>query len=68
MVTQRHFPGEDCPCSNCQLPVDGPPASLRDRVVSIWCGDYFNDLADELGEDAAEEFTLAFAAGLRRES
>jgi len=55
-----------CPCPDCRMPADGPPAWLRDKAVSIWCGDYFTRLADELGEDAAEESTLAFASGFEK--
>ena len=61
-------PEEDsrCLCPDCRLPADGPPAWLRDKAVSIWCGDYFTQLADELGEEAAEEGTLAFASGFEK--
>jgi hypothetical protein len=55
-----------CACPDCRLPADGPPAWLRDKAVSIWCGDYFTQLADELGEDAAEECILAFASGFEK--
>ena len=43
-------PEEDsnCACPDCRSPADGPPAWLRDKAVSIWCGDYFTQLADEL--------------------
>ena len=62
------LPEEDssCACPDCRLPADGPPAWLRDKAVSIWCGDYFTQLADELGEDAAEECLLAFASGFEK--
>jgi hypothetical protein len=61
-------PEEDssCACPDCRLPADGPPAWLRDKAVSIWCGDYFIQLADELGEDAAEEGILGFASGFEK--
>ena len=61
-------PEEDsnCACPDCRSPADGPPAWLRDKAVSIWCGDYFIQLADELGEDPAEEGILAFASGLEK--
>ena len=55
-----------CPCPDCRLLADGPPAWLRDKAVSIWCGDYFSRLGDELGEEAAEEGTLAFASGFEK--
>ena len=66
VVGSKYSAVEECPCPDCQLPADGPPAWLRDNAVSIWCGDYFTELADELGEDAAEECTLAFAAGFEK--
>ena len=58
--------GRRCACPDCRLPADGPPAWLRGKAVSIWCGDYFTQLADELGEEAAEEGTLAFASGFEK--
>ena len=44
-----------CPCPDCRLPPQGPPAWLRAKAVSIWSGTYFTELATELGQDAAEE-------------
>ncbi len=26
-----------CPCPDCRLPPQGPPAHLRDKAVAIWC-------------------------------
>ncbi len=62
-------PGGDddgCPCPDCRLPPDGPPARLRDKAVPIWCGTYYARLAEEMGDDAAEECAQAFAYGFQK--
>ncbi len=55
-----------CPCPDCRLPPQGPPAWLRDKVVPIWCGTYYAELATEMGQDAAEECASAFAYGFEK--
>jgi hypothetical protein len=55
-----------CSCPDCRLPRDGPPAWLRDKAVPVWTGDYFTDLEEELGEDAAAECASAFAHGFEQ--
>ncbi len=62
-------PGGDtdgCPCPDCRLPPDGPPAQLRDTAVPIWCGTYYAQLATEMGHDAAEECAQAFVYGFEK--
>ncbi len=55
-----------CPCPDCQLPPQGPPAYLREKAVAIWCGTYYAELATEMGQDAAEECASAFAYGFEK--
>ena len=55
-----------CSCPDCRLPPQGPPAWLRDKAVPIWCGTYYAQLATEMGHDAAEECTQAFAYGFEK--
>ncbi len=55
-----------CPCPDCQLPPQGPPAWLRDKAVPIWCGTYYAQLATEMGHDAAAECETAFAYGFEK--
>jgi len=55
-----------CPCPDCQLPPQGPPAWLRDIAVPIWCGTYYAQLATEMGHDAAEESAQAFVYGFQK--
>ncbi len=55
-----------CPCPDCRLPRQGPPAWLRDRAVPIWCGTYYAELATEMGQDAAAESASAFAYGFEK--
>ena len=55
-----------CSCPDCRLPRQGPPAWLRDKVVAIWCGTYYAELATEMGQDAAEECASAFAYGFEK--
>ncbi len=55
-----------CPCPDCRLPPQGPPAWLRDKAVPIWCGTYYAQLATEMGQDAAEECASAFAYGFEK--
>ena len=56
-----------CPCPDCcLLPADGPPAWLLDRATPIWCGDYFAELAEEMGNDIADECALSFAYGFEK--
>ncbi len=58
-----------CPCPDCRLPPQGPPAWLRDKAVPIWCGPYYAELATEMGQDAAgeleaSEFAVTVSRGL----
>ncbi|MEE8347878.1 MAG: hypothetical protein V3S20_11060, partial [Dehalococcoidia bacterium] len=55
-----------CPCPDCRLPRQGPPADLREKAVTIWCGTYYAELATEMGQDAAEECASAFAYGFEK--
>jgi len=55
-----------CPCPDCRLPPQGPPAWLRAKAVSIWSGTFYAELATELGQDAAEECARAFAYGFEK--
>ena len=55
-----------CPCPDCGLPRQGPPADLRDKAVAIWCGTHYDELATEMGQDAAEECASAFAYGFEK--
>ncbi len=55
-----------CSCPDCRLPPQGPPADLRDKAVSIWCGTYHADRATEMGQDAAAECASAFANGFEK--
>ena len=55
-----------CSCPDCRLPPQGPPADLRDKAVSIWCGTYYADRATEMGQDAAAECASAFAYGFEK--
>ncbi len=55
-----------CPCADCRLPPQGPPAWLRDQAVPIWCGTYYAELATEMGHDAAEECAQAFVYGFEK--
>ncbi len=55
-----------CSCPDCRLPPQGPPAWLRDKVVPIWCGTYYAQLATEMGQDAAEECAQAFVYGFEK--
>lgn len=55
-----------CLCPDCRLPPEGPPAQLRNKAVPIWCGTYFAELAEQLGDDAAEECATAFAYGFEK--
>ncbi len=57
---------EGCPCPDCRLPPDGPPAQLRDTAAPIWCGTYYAQLAEEMGQDAAAECEAAFAYGFEK--
>jgi len=66
VVGSKYSAVEDCPCQDCQLPADGPPAWLRDKAVPIWRGDCFAELAFDLGEGAAEESVRAFASGFEK--
>ena len=59
--------GEDgCLCADCRLPADGSPVWLRDKAVPIWSGNYFADLAEDLGTYAAQECALAFGHGFEK--
>ncbi len=55
-----------CPCPDCRLPHQGPPAWLRDKAVPIWCGTYYAELATEIGQDTAAEHASAFAYGFEK--
>ena len=55
-----------CRCPDCRLPPQGPPADLRDKAVTIWCGTYYSHLAIEMGQDAADECEAAFAYGFEK--
>lgn len=55
-----------CPCPDCRLPTQGPPADLRDKAVTIWCGTYYSQLAIEMGQDAAAECEAAFTYGFEK--
>ena len=55
-----------CPCPDCRLPPDGPPALLRDKAVPIWCGTYYAELATEMGQDAAADCEAAFVYGFEK--
>ena len=57
---------EACSCPDCRLPRDGPPAWLRDKAVPVWTGDYFTELEEELGKEAAAECVKAFAHGFEQ--
>ena len=57
---------DGCPCPDCRLPPDGPPAQLRDTAAPIWCGTYYAQLAEEMGQDAAAECEAAFAYGFEK--
>jgi len=55
-----------CPCPDCRLSPQGPPADLRDKAVAIWCGTHYDELAMKMGQDAAEECASAFAYGFEK--
>ena len=43
-----------------------PPAWLLDKATLIWRGDYFAELAEEMGNDIADECALSFAYGFEK--
>jgi len=55
-----------CPCPDCRLPPQGPPAWLRGKAVPIWSGTFYAELAKEMGQDAADESARAFAYGFEK--
>ncbi len=55
-----------CPCPDCRLPPQGPPAWLRAKAVPIWSGTFYAELATELGQDAVEECIAAFVYGFEK--